>query len=38
MCNRQVYDLVEAIAAILKMSLRIMLVREVAYYVIVFWF
>lgn len=38
MCNRQVCDLVEAIVAILKTSLRIMLVWEVAYYVIVFWF
>lgn len=40
MCNRQVSDLVEAIlkSAILKMNLRITLVWEAVYYVIVFWF
>lgn len=33
MCNGQVCDLVEAVVAILKMSLRIMLIWEVVYHV-----
>lgn len=31
MCNKQVYYLVEATAAVLKMSLRFMLVWETVY-------